>query len=335
MAPGYRIPRLKGIPAMSILETGSGMSEVIFRAEAICKSYVSVRALNNVNLTIRRGEVHALLGQNGAGKSTLVKIIAGAQRPDSGGLFVDGQPLQAGDPDAAVSRRIAYVSQEGSLNPGFTVPENVFLGREKTRFGFLDSRRMQRATEEVLETFGLSLDLRHPVGMLDPAKRKLAEIVRALALRPRLLILDEPTASIDLAARHALWQIIRRQRDAGTTVLLTTHHLDEAEQLCDRIGILHQGRLLVEGTPAAIRAAVPAEQIALLDAADLQLLRDRAQVLGLRSREIGGRLGVLLPHSQSLDATVQHFADLELRSLALSPVTLEHAYLQLLDTTAA
>src|SRR5690606_7180788 len=117
--------------------------EVLFQADDLCKRLVSVRALNHVHLKIHRGEVHALLGQNGAGKSTLVKIIAGAEYPDSGRLIVNGEPLQAGDPDAAIGRRIAYVSQEGSLNPGFTVPENVFLGREKTKFGLLDRRRMR------------------------------------------------------------------------------------------------------------------------------------------------------------------------------------------------
>lgn len=236
---------------MGTSQAGSGTSEEIFRAEAICKSYVSVRALNNVHLTIRRGEVHALLGQNGAGKSTLVKIIAGAQRPDSGELFVDGQPLQAGDPDAVVSQRIGYVSQEGSLNPGFTVPENVFLGREKTRFGFLDSRHMQRATEEVLETFGLSLDLRHPVGSLDPAKRKLAEIVRALALRPRLLILDEPTAALPQPDVEHLLSIIGQLAQSGIGVLFISHYLKEIFAVASTATVLRDGELVWSGPLAS------------------------------------------------------------------------------------
>jgi ABC-2 type transport system ATP-binding protein len=195
------------------------------------------------------------------------------------------------------------------------------------------SRRLR--VEQALQEFELFPYADQPAGQLSGGWRRRLHVALGVVHQPRLLILDEPTASIDLAARHALWQIIRRQRDAGTTVLLTTHHLDEAEQLCDRIGILHDGRLLVEGTPEAIRTAVLAEQIALLDAADLQPLRERAGMLGLRCRDIGGRLGVLLPNSQTLAEIFLRFDGMELRSLAVSPVTLEHAYLQLLGADAA
>lgn len=225
--------------------------DVIFRADDICKRFVSVRALDHVNLTVHRGEVHALLGQNGAGKSTLVKIIAGAENPDSGQLIVGGEPLRTGDPDAAMSRRIAYVSQEGSLNPGFTVPENVFLGREKTRFGLLDRKGMRQDVERVLEEFGLDLDLRREVGNLDPAKRKLAEIVRALAQRPKLLILDEPTAALPQPDVDHLLAMIRQLAKRGIGVLFISHYLNEIFSVASTATVLRDGQLVWSGPLAS------------------------------------------------------------------------------------
>lgn len=232
---------------MSTVETDRGSGDAIFQAEDICKQFGPVRALHNVKLTVRRGEVHALLGQNGAGKSTLVKIIAGAERPDSGRLLVDGEPLRVGDPDAAVSRRVAYVSQEGSLNPGFTVPENVFLGRERKRFGLLDRPRMRREVEEVLAEFDLDLDLHREVRALDPAKRKLAEIVRALALRPRLLVLDEPTAALPQPDVDHLLSIIRQLAGSGIGVLFISHYLSEIFSVASAATVLRDGELVWTG----------------------------------------------------------------------------------------
>ena len=239
---------------MSTVEIDPRADDAIFSAEDICKRYVSVRALDHVNLTVRRGEVHAVLGQNGAGKSTLVKIIAGAEYPDSGRLVVDGKPLRTGDPDAAVSRHIAYVSQEGSLNPSFTVPENVFLGREKKKFGLLDRERMLREVEQVLKEFGLDLDLRREVGALDPAKRKLAEIVRALALRPRLLILDEPTAALPQPDVDHLLSIIRHLAQSGIGVLFISHYLNEIFSVASTASVLRDGQLVWSGPLASTSA---------------------------------------------------------------------------------
>lgn len=239
---------------MSTVETDFGAADAIFQAQDICKQFGPVRALSNVHLTVRKGEVHALLGQNGAGKSTLVKIIAGAQHPDSGKLLVDGEPLRTGDPDASVSRRIAYVSQEGSLNPGFTVPENVFLGRERKRFGLLDRRRMRKEVEEVLAEFGLDLDLQREVRDLDPAKRKLAEIVRALALRPRLLVLDEPTAALPLPDVDHLLSIIRKLAQNGIGVLFISHYLNEIFSVASTATVLRDGELVWTGPMASTDA---------------------------------------------------------------------------------
>jgi len=296
------------------METNSTADDVIFRAEGIGKRFGAVWALDNVGLTVRRGEVHALLGQNGAGKSTLVKIIAGALSPDAGRLVVDGTPLRPGDPDAAVNRRIAYVSQEGSLNPNFTVPENVFLGRERKRFGLLDRRRMQAEVDEVLAEFGLSLDLRQPVGALDPAKRKLAEIVRALALRPRLLILDEPTAALPQPDVEHLLAIVRQLAQSGIGVLFISHYLNEIFSVATTATVLRDGALVFAGPLAGttadalvhhmigkeVEAIAPPQRGAAAGAPVLELAdvatrdgRVRAAALGAHAGRILGIFGVV------------------------------------------
>jgi ABC-2 type transport system ATP-binding protein len=299
----------------------------VIELREISKSFGERRVLDALDMRVGRGEIYGLLGPNGCGKSTTINLICGRLQSESGQLVVDGSQASA-----AGAAWLGVVTQDIALYPDLSCRQE--LDFFASLYG-LDRASRRLRVEQALQEFELLPYADQPAGQLSGGWRRRLHVALGVVHQPRLLILDEPTASIDLAARHALWQIIRRQRDAGTTVLLTTHHLDEAEQLCDRIGILHDGRLLVEGTPEAIRTAVLAEQIALLDAADLQPLRERAGMLGLRCRDIGGRLGVLLPNSQTLAEIFLRFDGMELRSLAVSPVTLEHAYLQLLGADAA
>jgi ABC-2 type transport system ATP-binding protein len=299
----------------------------VIALRGIRKSFGERRVLDALDMRVGRGEIYGLLGPNGCGKSTTINLICGRLQAESGQLAVDGSQASA-----AGAAWLGVVTQDIALYQDLSCRQN--LDFFASLYG-LDRASRRVRVEQTLREFELLPYADQPAVHLSGGWRRRLHVAIGVVHQPRLLILDEPTASIDLAARHALWQIIRRQRDAGTTVLLTTHHLDEAEQLCDRIGILHAGRLLAEGTPEAIRAAVPAQQIALLDAADLQPLRERAGMLGLHCRDIGGRLGVLLPSAQTMADTVLRFDGMELRSLALSPVTLEHAYLQLLGADAA
>lgn len=294
--------------------------------QQVRKSFGERRVLDGLDLRVGRGEIYGLLGPNGCGKSTSINLICGRLQAEAGSIEVDGSSATV-----AGASWLGVVTQDIAVYPDLSCRQN--LDFFASLYG-LDRATRRARVELVLQDLELAPYANQRAAELSGGWRRRLHVAIGVVHRPRLLILDEPTASIDLGARHALWQFIRRQRDHGTTVLLTTHHLDEAEQLCDRIGILHQGRLLAEGTPAAIRAFVPAEQIAVLDAADLQPLRVRANALGLRSRDYGGRLGVLLPNAQSLSAAVRRFDGLELRSLALNPVSLEHAYLQLLETGA-
>ena len=295
----------------------------MIRLRGIAKRFGERTVLDGLDLQVERGGIYGLLGPNGCGKSTTINLVCGRLQADAGDIRIDGHPESL-----AGAGWLGVVTQESALYPNLTCRQN--LDFFASVYG-LDRASRRRRVDETLAEFGLQPCAAQAAGELSGGWRRRLHFAIAVVHQPRLLILDEPTASIDLAARHELWQIIRRQRAAGTTVLLTTHHLDEAEQLCDRIGILHQGRLLVEGSAPEIRARVPAEQVALLDADDLEPLRARASQLGLHYRDMGGRLGVLLPSSQSLADCAHRFEGLPLRSLALSPVTLEHAYLQLVE----
>jgi ABC-2 type transport system ATP-binding protein len=298
----------------------------VIELQGVHKRFGERVVLDGLAMQVGAGEIYGLLGPNGCGKTTTINLICGRLQADAGSIAVGGDRHPA-----AGAAWLGVVTQDAALYPDLSCRQN--LDFFASVYG-LDRASRRLRVAEVLDEFELQPYADQPAGELSGGWRRRLHFAIGVVHQPRLLILDEPTASVDLAARHALWQIIRRQRAAGTTVLLTTHHLDEAEQLCDRIGILHHGQLLIEGSPAAIRAAVPAQQIALLDADDLDPLRQRADTLGLHSREIGGRLGVLLPVAQTLSDCVQRFDGLELRSLALSPVSLEHAYLQLVDDAA-
>lgn len=289
----------------------------------VTKAFGGRRVLDGLDLRVGRGEIYRLLGPNGCGKSTTINLLCGRLAADAGRVVVNGVAAPvAGAPWLGV------VAQDAALYPDLSCRQNLdFFAR---LYG-LDRRSRRARVDAVLDEFELHSRATQRAGELSGGWRRRLHVAIGVVHAPRLLVLDEPTASIDLAARHALWQVIRRQRDAGTTVVLSTHHLDEAEQLCDRIGVLHAGRLRAEDSPAGLRARVPAEAIAMLDATDLQPLRARADALGLRHHEAGGRLAVLLRDAPPLAELLRRFDGLALRSLSVNPVSLEDAYLHLVD----
>jgi len=168
----------------------------VLRLEGITKSFSGTVALSNASLTLAKGEIHALVGENGAGKSTLVKIITGAHRRDSGVMEYQGGPVFFTDPSEAQEKGIAAVYQEIQLVGLRTVAENIFLGREPTRFGFLNRRKMMRESEEVLTSLGLRLDPNAVLGSLPIAHRQMVAIARAVSFDAKVIILDEPTSSL-------------------------------------------------------------------------------------------------------------------------------------------
>jgi ribose transport system ATP-binding protein len=217
----------------------------------IAKSFPGVQALAGVDLVLRHGEIHALLGENGAGKSTLLKIVTGVYRPDAGTVRVEGVEQSFATPRDAIRAGIGVVHQERNLIPRFSVAENVTLEQPPARGAFIDRARMNADARRWLEALELPLDPDTPVERLSVAQMQLVEIAKALSLRTRILLLDEPTASITPHEAAILFGILRRLRDEGAAILFVSHKLEEVFALCDRVTVLRDGRQAALDLPLA------------------------------------------------------------------------------------
>jgi ribose transport system ATP-binding protein len=206
------------------------------------KSFSGVPALIGASLEIEAGEVMALIGQNGAGKSTLIKILTGAYRRDDGAIAFDGRPVDFPSPSAAQAAGIATIYQEINLVAQRSVAENIFLGREKTRFGLIDRRAMAREAEGLLARFGLAIDVSAPLGRFNAATRQMVAIARALSMRARLVIMDESTSSLDEREVETLFATIRTLAADGVAVLFVSHRMDELYAVCDRVTVMRDGQ---------------------------------------------------------------------------------------------
>ncbi len=218
------------------------------RAElrGISKRFAATQALDDVSLELRSGEVHALVGENGAGKSTLVKILAGVYQPDSGSIWLDGVETVLRGPAHARSIGIAVVHQEPRLFPDLTVAENVFLGHAPSgRLGTIDWGGMRRAAQALFEELDVQFDVGAPVRGLSMADQQLIEIAKSLSVEARVLILDEPTASLSAHEVERLFAIVRQLRGRGVSILFVSHRLDEVFVLSDRATVFRDGRHVV------------------------------------------------------------------------------------------
>ncbi|MBX3438984.1 MAG: sugar ABC transporter ATP-binding protein [Planctomycetaceae bacterium] len=220
------------------------MAEHFIRVKKLSKSYGGVQALNGVSLEIHAGEVHALCGENGAGKSTLIKILSGVVEPDAGSILIDDQPLSLGNVQATEAQGVSVVHQESTVFPDLNAVDNLFVGRElrRGRGLLIDRREMKRQTHELLSRLGEPIDPDRPVGELPIAQRQMVAMARALSRHCRLLILDEPTASLSARETQVLLQLVRQFRSDGVSVLYVSHRLEEVFQIADRVTILRDGQ---------------------------------------------------------------------------------------------
>ncbi len=221
----------------------------MIRLAEVTKSYGVFQALAGLSLDVRPGECFGLLGPNGAGKSTTIKLLLGLARPDQGHLEVLGRRVP--DEALAVRRLTGVVPQHDALDPDFTVVENLIVF---ARYFGERGRSTLRDPSALLEFAGLAHKRDARISELSGGMRRRLSLARALVNDPELLLLDEPTTGLDPQARHLIWERLRRQQNAGRTILLTTHFLEEAERLCDRVAIMDRGRAIALDTPAALIA---------------------------------------------------------------------------------
>jgi rhamnose transport system ATP-binding protein len=216
----------------------------VLEMRGISKRYPGVQALRNVDLRVRPGEIHGLVGENGAGKSTLVKVLSGAIVKDAGEILIDGVPVSIQSPQDARAHGIGIVYQEFSLVPALTVAENILLGRFPNRAGFLDRRAAERESRLHLAELGVAIDTSRKASKLSVAQQQLVEIAKTLAMRPRLLVLDEPSAVLGGDDLERLFAVLSRLRERGISIIYISHRLDEVFQLCDTVTVMRDGAVV-------------------------------------------------------------------------------------------
>ena len=217
-------------------------SSSLIRMEGIVKRFAGVTALDHVDFSLERGEVHALVGENGAGKSTLVKIMTGAYFRDEGRMWVEGRPVDFKTPAAAQSDGVIAVHQEIHLLPHRTVAENVFLGREPRKWGFIAWGAMFQSATELFRDLGLEIDPRAVLGTLRTAQQQMVAIARGVALGAKVLVLDEPTSSLAEREVTLLYGLIEKLKSRGTGIIYISHRFDELYAICDRVTVLRDGK---------------------------------------------------------------------------------------------
>ena len=281
-------------------------ARALLEVAGLTKSFLRQRVLDRVDLVVHSGEIHALLGENGAGKSTLIKAVTGVVQRDAGTVMLDGVEIMPRDAEEAVKLGIATVYQEVNLLPNLTVAENLFLGRQPTRFGLVRDGEMRRNAAVLLRGFGLTIDVGVPLGDYSVAVQHLVAIARAVNMSARVLILDEPTASLDAHEVDILFGVMRQLAARGIGILFITHFLDQVYAISDRITVLRNGQLVGERETAALPR---------LDLVHMMLGRELSEVTAEREHKP-------IDESKTPYARFQHFGkrryvapfDLALRS---------------------
>ena len=288
------------------------------------KWFGSHHVLDGLSLRVEQGELVGLLGPNGCGKSTVLKIVCKLLSLDAGQVLLMGKPLS--ELRYRARGLVGLCSQETALYPDLLPAENLhFFAR---LYGLLDQDRQYRVAE-LMEIFELENFANTPVGQLSGGWQQRLHLAVSLVHRPKLLVLDEPTAAVDLAARMDLWRLIEGLRDRGTTILLTSHHLAEAERLCSRVALMRNGKVLAEGSVPELLSRIPGQAVAKVQSEDKEAVIQRALDLGWQFRQQADQIRLLLPRAVSLREIVDALDGTQVSAVSVHPVTLEDAYLEL------
>ena len=286
------------------------LSTEIVSMKGIYKYYPGVQALDNVDFSLRRGEVHALVGENGAGKSTLIKVLTGVDQPDAGTIMLDQQKVTIRSPQHAQALGISTVYQEVNLCTNLSVAENILIGREPMRWGSINRKAMNTRAKEVLQRLDIDLDVTQTLGSCSVAIQQMAAIARALDISSaKILILDEPTSSLDTHETEQLFRVMRKLKSDGVAIIFITHFLDQVYEVADRITVLRNGTLVGTYETAKLsrlelimkmigRSLTELDDMSKLKQESSQHIRSEAL---LEAKEIG-RAGSLEPVSLELHA---------------------------------
>ena len=265
----------------------SGAAASLLSMRDIEKRFQGSQALASASLDVAAGEVMALVGQNGAGKSTMIKVLTGAYRRDAGEVMFGGESIDFSSPLAAQNGGISTIYQEINLVPYRSVSENVFLGREFRRFGLIDWRRMNEEAAKLLHRFAIQIDVRRPLMEFSTAIQQMVAIARAVSFKSRLVIMDEPTSSLDEREVAVLFDVIRQLRGEGVSVIFITHRLDELYQVCDRVTVMRDGRTVMT---APMQSVDKLQLVAAMLGRDLAAVRERSTGFEGSSGRVGGQV---------------------------------------------
>lgn len=290
------------------------------------KTYGDRLVLDDLTLTVHRGEVYGLLGPNGAGKTTTINIICNLLAADEGRVTINQKSVSA-----ATKTLVGVAPQQNLLYQSLTCQENLeFYGQI---YG-LSGPKLRQQINYCLEAVNL-LDRRHSVvHNLSGGMQRRLNIAVALVHQPLLIILDEPTTGLDIEARAEIWLLIENLRNQGSTILLTTHLLDEAQRLCQRLGILKAGKIIAEGTLKELRNYLPAKEIILIETPTETAAIALADSLGLIHRRYGSQLAIWLPEPLELKEILNLFEGIALTSLSRQSIQLDHIYLEILQKSS-
>jgi ABC-2 type transport system ATP-binding protein len=300
-----------------------GIYSMILSINNLTKKYDHKNILNDLSLEIKSQEIYGLLGANGAGKTTTINIICGLLNYDSGSILINGKKI-----NHQTKYLLGIATQENLLYSQLTCAENLaFFGKI---YG-LTGTKLKHAIYYCLESVKL-LDYKDEiVANLSGGMQRRLNIALALVHSPQLLILDEPTTGLDIEIRYDIWQLIWRLKQQGISILLTTHLLDEAEKLCDRIGIMKQGKIFQEGSLNELKKIVPAQELIFVKTDDEEKIIQQGKKLGWQHRYYQDELAFLISDNIGLQDVINYFQDINLFSLRKETVNLQHIYLEILQ----
>ena len=259
-------------------------SQNLLSMQNISKAFAGIPALSSASLEVGQAEVHALIGQNGAGKSTLIKILTGYISRDAGDISFDGAAFEARSPQDAQAKGISTIYQEINLVPYRSITENICLGRESRRFGLLDWKTMHEEARHLMARFNIDIDVRKPLLAFNTATQQMVAIARAIGFKAKLVIMDEPTSSLDEREVAVLFEVIRQLKQSGISVIFVSHKLDELYEVCDRVTIMRDGRTVKTSDMKSISKI---ELVASMLGRNISQVSKHATAFGGRKGKIG------------------------------------------------